>query len=124
MKKYILLIEDDPFLTDIYTTKLKENNFEVGTATDGEKALFKLKEKKPDLVVLDIVLPQPQIDGWKILEKIKQDPDLKDLKIIILSNLGQIKEIEKGLELGAIKYFIKAHHTPGEIVKEIKKCLE
>ena len=119
--KRILLIEDDPFLIDIYTTKLKEANFEITTATDGEKAIAKLKEKKVDLIILDIVLPY--IDGWEILKKIKQDPGLKNLKIIILSNLGQKEDIEKGLKLGAIKYFIKAYRTPSEIIEEIKKYL-
>ena len=120
--KYILLIEDDLFLVDIYTTKLKEANFEIGVATNGEMALTKLKEKMPDLVILDIVLPC--IDGWEILRKIKQDFKLKDLKVIILSNIDQKEEIEKGLKLGVTKYLIKAHYTPSEIIEEIKKCLE
>jgi len=88
--KHILLIEDDPFLADIYTTKLKEANFEVEIATDGERALTKLKERKFDLVLLDIVLPH--IDGWEILRKIKQDSKSKDLKVMVLSNLGQKKK--------------------------------
>jgi len=120
--KSILLIEDDPFLTDIYTTKLKESGFSLEVAKDGEKGLRKIREKMPDLVVLDIVLPQ--IDGWEILREIKADEKLKNLKVIILSNLGQKEEIEKGLELGAAKYLIKAHYTPSEVVEEIKKVLK
>ena len=73
-------------------------------------------------MLLDIVLPQ--IDGWEILGKIRQDPKLKDLKVIVLSNLGQKEEVEKGLKLGAVKYLVKAHYTPSKAVKEIKKCLE
>jgi len=122
MKKYVLLVEDDPFIADIYTTKLKEANFEVDVVTDGENVLTKLKEKKPDLVVLDIVLPC--IDGWEILSKIKQDFKLKDLKVLVLSNLDQKEEVEKGLKLGVVKYLIKAHHTPSEVVEKIKHCLE
>jgi len=119
--QYILLIEDDPFLIDIYSTKLKKSGFEVGVAKNGEEAITKLKEKKPDLVVLDIVLPR--IDGWEILVKIKEDLQWEDLKVVVLSNLGQKEEVEKGFALGATKYLIKAHYTPTEVVNEIKKCL-
>ena len=120
--QYILLIEDDPFLIDIYSTKLKKSGFRVGIAKDGEEALAKLKKKKPDLVVLDIVLPH--LDGWEILANIKTSSRWKDLRVIILSNLGQKEEVEKGMSLGASKYLIKAHHTPTEIVEQIKKCLK
>jgi len=119
--KQILLIEDDPFLIDIYVTKLGESGFSVEVANDGELALRKLEEKKPDLVILDIVLPQ--IDGWEVLRKIKSSPGLKDLKVIILSNLSQKEEVEKGIDLGSIKYLIKAHYTPSEVVAEIKQLL-
>jgi len=119
--QYILLIEDDPFLIDIYTTKLETSGFEVGVAKNGEEALDKLKEKKPDLVILDIVLPR--LDGWEVLARIKENPELKDLKVVALSNLGQKEEVEKGVKMGATKYLIKAHHTPAEVVEEIKKCL-
>jgi len=120
--KHILLIEDDPFLVDIYTTKLKEAGFEVSIAKDGHTALKHLKKQRPDLVLLDIVLPHT--DGWEILEEIKGQEEFKDLLIIILSNLGQKQEVEKGLDLGATKYLIKAHYKPSEIVEEIKKILK
>ena len=119
MSKSILLVEDDPFLIDIYTTKLKESGFGVEVASDGESALRKVKEKEPGLVILDIVLPQ--LDGWEILRQIKSDPKLKNIKIIILSNLGQKEEVERGVELGAVKYLIKAHYTPSQVVEEIKE---
>ena len=120
--KHILLVEDDPFLIDIYNTKLEEAGFSVQTASDGDDVIEKLKEQKPDLLILDIVLPH--IDGWEVLSKIKSTPEMEDLKVIILSNLGQKEEVEKGLELGATKYLIKAHHTPREVVEEIKKLLK
>jgi len=125
MKK-ILIVEDDPFLIDIYTTKLKDSGFSVEVAKEGESALRKLNEEKFDLLLLDIVLPQ--IDGWEILEKVKSQKSkvksLENLKIVILSNLGQKEEVEKGLKLGATKYLIKAHHTPSEVVEEIKAVLK
>jgi len=120
MKK-ILLIEDDPFLIDIYVTKFKESGFSVEVANDGESAFRYLEEKKPDLVILDIVLPQ--IDGWEILRKIKSTPGLKNLKVIILSNLSQKEEVERGINLGSIKYLIKAHYTPSQVVEEIKEII-
>ncbi len=122
MAKKILLIEDDPFLVDIYKTKLNEVGYEVLTAFDGDEAMRKVKEEKPDVVLLDIVLPN--IDGWEILRKIKKDDELKELEVIILSNLGQKEEVEKGMKLGASKYIIKAHHTPSEVAAEVKKILE
>ncbi len=119
--KSILLVEDDPFLVDIYTTKLKQTGFKVKVVTDGEDVFKVLKEESFDVVILDIVLPN--VDGWEVLKRIKQDSGLKDTKVIILSNLGQKTEVEKGLKLGAIKYLIKAYYTPSEVVEEIKKVL-
>jgi DNA-binding response OmpR family regulator len=120
--KSILLIEDDPFLIDVYSTKLKEAGFSVEVATDGDEGFKKIKEEVPDLLLLDIVLPS--IDGWEFLRRVKKDDKLKKLKIIILSNLNQKEDVEKGLKFGAIKYLIKAHYTPSEVVREIKKILK
>lgn len=120
--KSILLVEDDSFLIDIYKTKLEEAGFKVEIVESGDEVLPKLKEKIPDLLVLDIVLPR--IDGWELLNKIKKTDSLKDLKVIILSNLSQKNEVEKGLKLGAAKYLIKAHYIPTEIVEEIKEIIK
>jgi len=120
-KKKILLVEDDPFLIDIYTTKLEQNNFIVETVNNGEEALEKINDNWPDLLLLDIVLPR--VDGWEVLRKIKESPGLKDLKIVILSNLSQAQEVKKGFDLGATSYLIKSHYAPSEIVEEIKKIL-
>ena len=120
--KTILLVEDDPFLIDIYATKLKKSGFKTEVVTDGESALKKIRQKMPDILLLDIVLPQT--DGWKVLREIKEDPNLQNLKVVILSNLGQKEEVEKGLKLGAIKYLIKSFYTPSQVVEEIKKILD
>lgn len=122
MTKKILLIEDDTFITDIYITKLKESGFEVILASDGEEALTKARENNPDLVLLDIVLPQ--LTGFEILKEMREFEHLNSVPIIILSNLGQKKEIEKGFKLGATKYLIKAHFTPSEVIEEIKDILK
>lgn len=120
MKK-ILLVEDDNFIIDIYITKLKEVGFSVQSAANGEDALAKIKQSRPDLVLLDIVLPQ--VTGFEFLQEIKSMPELKNVPVIVLSNLGQKKEVEKGLSLGAAKYLIKAHYTPTEVVEEIRTVL-
>jgi len=121
--KTILLVEDDPFLVDIYSTKLKEAGFSVQIAIDGKEVLKKMKEKgnMPDLLLLDIVLPN--FNGWEILRKIEREKKKKNLKVVILSNLGEKQEIEKGLKLGAARYLVKAHYTPSEVVEEVKKIL-
>lgn len=108
-------------MTDIYLTKLKEAGFGVETAQDGEEAIRKIKELMPDLVLLDIVLPT--VNGWEILREIKRDPKFDYLKIIVLSNLGEKEEVEKGLNNGAAKYLVKAHYTPTDVIKEIKETL-
>lgn len=115
----ILLIEDDPLMIEIYTKKFQEAGFEIDVATDGEEGLKKIKQRKPDILVLDIVLPRA--DGWEVLKGIRQKLGLKDLKVIVLSNLSQDAEIRKSLELGAATFLIKAHYTPSEVVDEIKK---
>ncbi|MCP6718319.1 MAG: response regulator [Patescibacteria group bacterium] len=121
-KQKVLIIEDDPFLVDIYTTKLKDLGFSIDVANDGKDGLRKLKEGNFDLLMLDIVLPH--IDGWQVLKQINESEEFKNLKVIVLSNLGQKEEVEKGLKLGAIKYLIKAHYTPQEVIEEIKKVLK
>lgn len=121
MKK-ILLVEDDPLITEIYTTKLKESDFEVVAVSDGKSAFKKLKENQFDLVVLDLVLPE--LTGFELLTKIRKDSKLKNIKVLILSNLGQKSDIEQGQKLGASKYLIKANFTPSEVVEEIRKLLK
>ncbi|OGZ27476.1 MAG: hypothetical protein A2365_03325 [Candidatus Nealsonbacteria bacterium RIFOXYB1_FULL_40_15] len=121
MNNIILLVEDDPFLIDIYTTKLKEVGYNVQVAQDGEEAMSKIKEYKPDLVLLDIVLPT--VNGWEILKRVKKDEELSGVRIVILSNLAEKEEVERGINAGAIKYLVKAHYTPTEVVAEIRKII-
>ncbi|MFA6322918.1 MAG: response regulator [Candidatus Buchananbacteria bacterium] len=120
-KKLILLVEDDEFLAELYGTKLGLEGYEVALAADGEKGLKMIKEKKPDLVLLDIILPK--MDGFEILKAIKDDKNIKNLPVILLTNLSQKDEVKKGLVLGAKDYLIKAHFMPSEVVKKIKELL-
>lgn len=116
MKK-ILLVEDDPFIKDIYETALEQAGYEVEMAEDGEQALQLVKEK-PDLVLLDIVLPD--ISGWEVLKEIKSAPELEEVKVFVLSNLDQKEKLEKD-DLEVDNYFIKANYKPSEVVEKIKR---
>ncbi len=118
---HVLLVEDDPFLVDIYTTKFQAEGFSISVATDGNQAIRRLSQDKPEILLLDIVLPK--VDGWEILKSIKQNKNLQDLKVIVLSNLGQKADIDKAIALGATRYLIKAHYTPSEVVEEVKKII-
>ncbi len=121
MKK-ILIIEDDPFLSEMYAAKFIENNFETEVASDGKLGLVKIEEFRPDLVLLDIVLPK--MDGFEVLKKIKEKEELREIPIVLLTNLGQKNEVEKGLALGAQEYIIKAHFTPTAVVTRVKEILD
>ncbi|MEK7542115.1 MAG: response regulator [Patescibacteria group bacterium] len=118
----ILLIEDDKFLRELIIQKLGKEGYEVTEAPEGEEGLLKMKKEKPDLVLLDLILPG--IDGFEVLSRMKKDPNLASIPVIILSNLGQRDDVQKGMDLGAEDYLIKAHFTPGEIVDRIKAALE
>lgn len=118
----ILLIEDDPFIREMYVSKIEqEKDFRVIEVEDGELALKKIKTEKPDLILLDIVLPK--LDGFSVLKEIKQDQEIEEIPVIILSNLGHKNDVEKGFSLGAKEYIIKSHFTPSEVVDKIKKTL-
>lgn len=122
MAKKILVIEDDKFLRELIVRKLLKEGMETVEAVDGEEGQAKVKSEKPDLILLDLILPG--IDGFQLLSQIKSDPELKLIPVIILSNLGQKEDIERGMQLGATDYLIKAHFTPGEVVEKIKETLK
>ena len=121
MTNKILIVEDDKFLIDLISEKLNGEGFEIFKALDGEEGLKKVNEVNPDLVLLDLILPG--IDGFEVLSQLKQNPALSSIPVIILSNLGQKEDIDKGLSLGAVDYLIKAHFTPNEIVEKVKAVL-
>lgn len=120
--KKVLIVEDDPFIADVYVLKLESEGYSVETAEDGILGLEALKKKKFDVVLLDILMPN--MDGFKVLEQIKKNPTISQTPVIILTNLSQKKDIQKGIELGASDYIIKTKFTPTEVVKTIAKVLE
>lgn len=119
--KKILIIEDDKFLRTLASGKLKREGFEVFEAVDGKEGMNSAKTNTPDLILLDIILPE--IDGFEILRRLKTDEKLREIPVILLSNLGQESDIRRGLSLGAEDYIVKAHHTLDEIIARIKKVL-
>ncbi len=121
MAKKILVIEDDKFLRELISQKLIKEGYDILGAVDGEKGLETTKSEKPDLILLDLILPG--MDGFEVLEKIKADSGVSNIPIIILSNLGQKDDIEKGLKMGAVDYLIKAHFTPAEIIEKIRAVM-
>lgn len=117
----ILIIEDDLFLLGMYATKFEMENLKVFTAEDGEKGLKIANKESPDLILLDIKLPG--IDGFEVLKNLKKETGTKNIPVILLTNLSQKEEVERGLSLGAVDYLIKAHFMPSEVVNKIKKVL-
>ena len=121
MAANILIVEDDKFLRELISRKLTSEGFKIEEAIDGEEGLKKLQSLKPDLILLDLILPG--LDGFEVLGRIKDTPSTSGIPVLILSNLGQKDEIERGLKLGAVDFLIKAHFTPEEIVTKIKGVL-
>jgi len=114
-------MEDDVSIAGMYSTKLNSAGYTVRHATDGKTGLAMLEEKTPDLLLLDIVMPR--LDGFDVLKKIKKNHQLVDLKIILLTNLGQKNDREVGLKLGADDYIVKAHVTPKDVVDQVNSIL-
>lgn len=122
-KKYkILLIDDDPFILDMYALKFKELGYDLEIAQDGKKGLVKIKTFVPDVVLLDVIMPVT--DGFTVMQEIAKTKLNPRPKIIILTNLGQKEDIERGMQLGADDYIIKAHFTPSEVAEKIKEVLK
>lgn len=120
-EKKILIIEDDKFLRKLVVRKLMSEGYDVSEAVDGEQGVKKAQTENPDLVLLDLILPG--IDGFEVLARIKSDSNTNSIPVIILSNLGQREDIEKGFNLGAVDYLIKAHFTPNEIIEKVSALL-
>lgn len=121
-KPKILLVEDDKFISRAYSDGLGRAGFEVAVAYDGVEAIKKLQDDKPDIILLDLIMPIK--NGFEVLEEVKADDQLKDIPVLILSNLGQDTDIQKGKDLGAVDYLIKSNFSMTEVTEKIKKCLE
>ena len=118
-KKYsILIVDDDKFLSEMYSIKFSERDFVVETASDALEALSKVEAGlKPDIFLVDIVMPG--MDGFELVQRLKEKGLDSKQSIIVLSNLGQKEDVERGLSLGADGYIVKASATPTEVVDKV-----
>lgn len=112
------MVEDEPLLANLLRQRLEKEGFLVTWNRDGEQAMNTLRASKPDLVLLDVILPK--ISGFKLLETMKVDPTIERPPIIIISNLGQDSDIQKGQALGAVQYFVKAKLSIEDLVGQVK----
>ncbi len=121
-KKLILVVEDDSFLLSMYTTKLNLENYKVLQATTGLQALKVVAKDLPDLILLDLKLPE--MDGFEVLKNLKASKDTNAVPVIVLTNYSEKEHIDQCFAMGADDYLIKAHFVPSEVVGKIKKILE
>jgi DNA-binding response OmpR family regulator len=122
-KQYnVLLIEDEEMLANMYETKFKNEGYQIRKALDGEAGLKMAQEEKPDIILLDIIMPK--LDGFSVLKKLKEDAKLKNVPVILLTNLGQDEDVKKGQALGVAGYLVKANLTPIEVVNKVKEYLK
>jgi len=124
MARKIMIAEDDPFVMDIYNTKLGASGFEVISAVNGLEAVKKLRDEgvRPDMILLDIMMPY--MDGLQVLHEIKSIDGVKDIPVILLTNLSQKEQIDEAMGLGAVDYLIKSHFTPSEVLEKINEHLK
>lgn len=121
-KRKILIVDDDTFLLDMYAFKFSQYNFEVYTAPGGLQVIEKLKDGlKPDIILMDIIMPE--MDGFEMLEKINKDNLSPNSTKIILSNKSEQADIDRGNNLGASGYIVKANSTPAEVIEQVVEIL-
>ena len=121
MKK-ILFIEDESALQKTFGEILTIEGYEMVSALDGETGLKLAQTEKPDLIILDLVLPK--LHGFEVLQKVKADKEIKDIPVIVLTNLETMADVEKAIELGAMTYLVKANYSLEEVISKVKKALE
>ncbi len=121
MNKKILIVEDDDFLRGLIAKKLLFEEFDTYMAVNGEEGIVKAKELKPSLILLDLLLPK--MDGFEVLTRIKENPDTSSIPVIILSNLDNKDDINRGLKIGAVDYMIKSQFTPEGIIAKVKNII-
>lgn len=121
MPKTILFIEDESALQKTIRDLLKGEGYEMISALNGEVGLRLAKEKKPDLILLDLILPR--VHGFDVLKKLKENPETKEIPIVVLTNLEGLGDVDKAIALGAKTYLVKAQYTLQEVVEKIEKAI-
>ncbi|MFH1584557.1 MAG: response regulator [Patescibacteria group bacterium] len=119
--KRILFIEDESALQKAFSDTLAEEGYEVVSALDGEIGLRLAKEKKPDVILLDLVLPR--LHGFDVLSRLKQDEETKHIPVIVMTNLEEMENVQKALELGATTYLVKSNYQLHDVVERVKQLL-
>jgi len=117
--KKILLVEDEEIMINLLQRKLTKEGYEVSIAKDGEEGLKLMKEIKPDLILLDIIMPK--MGGFEVMEEMNKDKELKKIPVIVISNSGQPVELDKAQKLGAKDWLIKTEFDPQEVIDKVKK---
>ena len=120
MKK-ILFIEDESVLQKAFGDVLQQKGYKILSALNGEIGLRMARSEKPDLILLDLILPR--LHGFEILKKLKEDPETKEIPVIVLTNLEKMEDINKAIELGATTYLVKTEYKIEEVIEKIKKII-
>ena len=120
--KTILFIEDESAIQKTFSDALKKEEYEHISALDGEVGLRLAKEKKPDLILLDLVLPK--LDGFQVLQSLKSNETTRAIPVIVLTNLEQMEDIQKAIDLGAKTYLVKSNYNLTEVIDMVKKAME
>jgi DNA-binding response OmpR family regulator len=118
----VLIIEDDSFLQGLEASKLEKSGFKVVTASTGEEAMKKIAEPDIDIILLDLLLPD--FDGFEILVKIKETEHLKNIPVIVFSNLSEEKDVKRSKELGATDFLVKSNFTLDELIKHMNTIIK
>ena len=118
MAKKILIIEDEEVMTNLLERKLSQEGYTVEIARDGEEGLEKMKKEKPDLILLDIIMPRR--GGFEVMEEMQKDKELRDISVIVISNSGQPVELDRAKELGAKDWLIKTEFDPQEVIEKVR----
>lgn len=119
--KKILIVEDDEHISKVYQVRYAKEGYTTVLVTNGEDAITKIPAEKPDLIILDLMVPKK--DGFIVLEEIKKNPELAKIPVIVLSNLGQPSDKDRALGLGANEYLVKIDNSMQEVVERSKKYL-
>jgi DNA-binding response OmpR family regulator len=117
----ILIVEDDNLLSKMYSSIFSSNNYQVDTAANGQEGLDKARANNPDLILLDIMMPK--LNGMEVLQKLKGDPALKAIPVVILTNLAGDNDVQAALQLGAVRYIIKSELKPKEVEEIVRGIL-
>lgn len=121
MAKKILLVDDDVYIRDLYTEVLKDENYDVAIAADGQEAVQMVAQNSFDLILLDVMLPK--MDGIQVLSRIKQNEKYKNVPVVMLTNFGQKDLVKQAVSMGSSDYLLKYNITPGEMTQKVRQIL-